>query len=148
MDRQIFVMMILLLFAAGASIIGQSRNDVVIYINPTTGGNLDENQFFDDNLRMEVTAANYTVTENREEADYLLVPKVTLNTPTDEILSHSLVLQLMRTVDGTELIQVGVDYDQVTETYEWNLYLIYQAMANVPLTKTADTPPPPLQLLA
>jgi hypothetical protein len=125
---------------------GQSRNDVVIFIEPTAGGSQEENAFFDNNLSMEVGAANYTVTKDRSEADYILIPKVGLNPPAQGIPARSLVLRLVRNSDSVEIIQLGNDYDEVTEAYEWNLFLIYQAMANVPLSKNANDPPP--QLLA
>jgi hypothetical protein len=86
---------------------------------------------------MELIAANYAVSETREDADYTLIPMVIEPDPADPTIleARSIVLRLMRNSDNTEVVQVGIGYNDVTDTYDWNLYLIYQAMANVPLTK-------------
>jgi hypothetical protein len=123
---------------------GQSRNDMLIFIEPATGGSLEENAFFDENLRMEIGAASYTITDAKSEADYSIIPKVVINPSTGDRPPRSLVLRLVRNSDSVELVQLGNDYTEVSEAYEWNLYLIYQAMANVPLTKNNYDPPPPI----
>jgi hypothetical protein len=85
---------------------------------------------------MELTAANYATTTLLSEADYILTPLVTVSREEDGYITRSIILRLYNnTPERTELVQVGTTYVITTDTYEWNLYLIYQAMANVPLTK-------------
>jgi hypothetical protein len=134
-------------FLICAGVYAQSRNDMLIFIEPTAFGTDAENAFFDENIRMELIAANYTVTDSRENADYTLIPMVADPDPDDPTIKEkrSLILRLMRNSDNAEIVQVGIGYNDVTDTYEWNLYLVYQAMANVPLTKPVDAAlPPPL----
>jgi hypothetical protein len=134
---------IILFMSVWAGLYSQTRNDMLIFLERTAGGTAEENAFFDENIRMEVFAANYTVTDLKSESDYIIVPMVVQNKERDATTTRSLVLRLLRNdPDNTEVVQVGVAYDEMSETYEWNLYLIYQAMANVPLTKNSYLPPP------
>jgi hypothetical protein len=136
-------MVVILVISLWIDAYGQSRNDILIFVEPTLGGSLMENVFFDENVRMEIYAANYTITSLKSKADYVLVPMVVQNRERDAATTRSLVLRLLRNdPQNTEVVQVGVAYDDVTETYEWNLYLVYQAMANVPLTKNDYAAPP------
>jgi hypothetical protein len=142
-SKALYITMILTFVLCG-SVYSQSRNDMQIFIERTTGGDATENEFFDENVRMELGAANYAITTLRSEADYILVPMVVINRETSSVITRSFVLRLTRNnPDQTEVVQVGVAYNELTETYDWNLYLIYQAMANVPLTKNDVEPEPP-----
>jgi hypothetical protein len=118
---------------------GQARNEVLIFVEPTTGGEKADRDFFDENIRMELSAANYAIAPVRAEADYLLEPSIVVREEPDGPPTRSVLLRLLRNdAARTELVQTGISYTVVTDTYEWNLYLIYQLMANVPVTKAAS----------
>jgi hypothetical protein len=133
-----------LLFCAAFSY-AQTRNDTMIYIPMPTGGDSAQQAFFKENFEMETIAAGYAVTDTEREADYTLKLEVKPNmimyddgteelAPPDE-KQYVLELRLIRVEDGNEIVMFNFPFTEVEEMYEYNLYLLYQAMANVPLTK-------------
>jgi hypothetical protein len=52
-----------------------------------------------------------------------------------EQIINVLTVSLLATEDAREILQFSWAFETLEEMYEWNLHLIYQAMANVPLTK-------------
>jgi hypothetical protein len=121
----------------------QSRDDVKVYVPPVSGGNAEEQMFFIENFKQELSGANYVVVENQNDSDYTLALSVTRDkyeeggvVQTDNVLTVS----LLASSDGRELLQFSWGYVDLEEMYEWNLHLIYQAMANVPLTKITSVP--------
>jgi hypothetical protein len=137
-----YVVAILLLFSA-VVLFAQSRDDIAVYVSPVNGGNAEEQMFFTENFKMELVGANYLVVENQDESDYTLALSVSRDkyeeggvVQTDNILTVS----LLASADGREMLQFSWAYMDLEEMYEWNLHLIYQAMANVPLTKITSVP--------
>jgi len=131
---------------AAASAFAQSRGDVRIYIPPATG-NPAQAAFFQENFAMETSAAGYTVTQNISEADYSLRLTVKPNmivyadgtegpAPPDEH-QHILSINLIRNSDNVEVVSLSFSFTELEEMYNHNLSLLYQTMANVPLTKGA-----------
>ncbi|MDR0583699.1 MAG: hypothetical protein LBG57_05035 [Treponema sp.] len=138
------VIALLLLFAAGF-VCAQTRGDTIIYIPMPIGGTATEQSYFKENFEMETMAAGYVTTENPSEADYVLKLEVKPNmvmyddgteeqAPPDEP-QNILELRLLQAADDSEVVMFNFPFTEVEEMYEYNLYLLYQAMANVPLTK-------------
>jgi len=134
------------LFAAAVSAFGQSRNVVRIYIPPVVGSP-EQSVFFRENFTMETSAAGYTVTQDANEADYSMRLTVKPNmivyddgaeepAPPDE---HQFILSisLIRNSDNVEIVSLSFGFTELEEMYNHNLSLLYQAMANVPLTRAA-----------
>jgi hypothetical protein len=137
-----YVAAIVLLFPV-AVLFAQSRDDITVYVSPVSGGNAEEQMFFTENFKMELVGANYLVVENQDESDYTLALSVSRDkyeeggvVQTDNILT----VALLSSADGREMLQFSWAYMDLEEMYEWNLHLIYQAMANVPLTKITGVP--------
>jgi len=139
------------LFLAAASAFPQSRDDVRIYFPPVVGS-AEQAEFFHKNFSMETAAAGYAVTENENEADYSMKLTVKPNmivfddgteepAPPDED-QFILLINLMRNSDGVEIVSLSFGFSEMDEMYKHNLSLIYQAMANVPMTKAlgGETP--------
>jgi hypothetical protein len=109
------------------------------------GGDSAQQAFFKENFEMETVAAGYVTTENQREADYTLKLEIKPNMimyddGTEELAppeekQNVLELRLTRNEDNTEIVMFNFPFTDVEEMYEFNLYLLYQAMANVPLTK-------------
>jgi hypothetical protein len=123
----------------------QTREDTVIYIPMPTGGSSEQQKYFQENFTTETTAAGYTVVDREKGSDYILDLLIKPNmityddgtqeqAPPDE-KQFIIELHLLRTGDGTEIVMFDFPFTNVEEMYEFNLYLLYQAMANVPLTK-------------
>jgi len=138
------------LFIAAASAFAQSRGDVRIYIPPVSG-NPAQAAFFQENFAMETSAAGYAVTQNPSEADYSLRLTVRPNVivyadgaeepaPPGEH-QYILLINLIRNSDSVEVVSFSFSFTELEEMYNHNLSLLYQAMANVPLTKTDGNAP-------
>jgi hypothetical protein len=134
--------------AVGMTAFSQTRDDIKVYIAPVAG-DPEQAAFFHDNFTTETIGAGYTVTENAKEADYTLKMEVKPNmilyddgtsdlAPPDEKQSV-LQISLVRNEDKSELVAFTFAFDTVDEMYDFNLYLLYETMANVPLTKLGDT---------
>ncbi|MDR3247277.1 MAG: hypothetical protein LBT39_00700 [Treponema sp.] len=123
----------------------QSRDDVTIYLSPATGGTPEQQAFFNENFRMELIGANYTLVDDQRQADYSMNLNVTQEVEegyddvAEEII-NVLNISLIDNKDGHEILQFSWAFSTLEDMYEWNLHLIYQAMANVPLTKLTAVP--------
>jgi hypothetical protein len=130
----VLVAVLVVLLPAGNAA-AQSRGGFVIFVAPPTGGLPEEQEFFYQNMTMELLGANYGVTEIMEEADYtlsiILGDTVNEEDPSEPLYNITMVLTDNR--NGNEMIRLGWDYRYREEMYQWNLYLIYQAMANLPI---------------
>ncbi|MDR1443423.1 MAG: hypothetical protein LBI94_00940 [Treponema sp.] len=134
------------LFSA-VMLFAQSRNDMSVYVAPVAGGIPEQQVFFAENFRMELMGANYNVVEDQTASDYTMNLTITQDVEDSyedesgvmsvEQIINVLALSLLDTKDGREIMQFSWAFERLEEMYEWNLYLIYQAMANVPLTKMA-----------
>jgi hypothetical protein len=123
----------------------QSRDDVKVYISPVSGGVPEQQMFFAENFKMELLGANYAVVDNQADSDYTMNLAITQDLEDsyeDETggmmvqeIVNILTVSLMDSVEGREVLQFSWAFETLEEMYEWNLHLIYQAMANVPLTK-------------
>jgi hypothetical protein len=133
---------ILAFLTVSIALSAQSRDDITVYVAPTTGGTAEDQSYFDENIKMEVAGANYVIANNKAGADYTINLKITEEEDWDDpyIMINILNISLEDNSDGHEVVQFAWEYKEIEEMYEWNLHLIYAAMANVPLTKLTAVP--------
>jgi hypothetical protein len=139
-----FLFVLVLMFPVPV-LFAQSRDDVAVYLAPVTGGTEEQQVFFNENFRMELIGANYRVAEDRKSADYSINLNITqeIEDGSDgmaEEIINILSISLIDNRDGREVLQFSWAFEKLEDMYEWNLHLIYQAMANVPLTKLSSVP--------
>jgi hypothetical protein len=140
--------LLVLLFCIPFFAYAQSREDIVIGIPVPTGGSTEQQTFFRENFIMETTAAGYTVSQDPLQSDYTLNLEIKRNMilyddgteeePPPEEKQYLLAIHLLRNDDKTEIVYFDFPFTELEEMYEFNLYLLYQAMANVPLTKLTN----------
>jgi hypothetical protein len=123
----------------------QSRDDVAIYLAPATGGTEEQQAFFNENFKMELIGANYAVAEDRKSADFSMNLNITQEVEDGEDgmaeeIVNVLSISLFDNRDSHEVLRFSWAFEKLEDMYEWNLHLIYQAMANVPLTKLSSVP--------
>ena len=136
---------LVMLICAASVLYAQTRDDILIHIPMPTGGTTAEQQFFQEQFVIETTGAGYTVTDTQRRSDYLLRLEIKANMVTYDDGSEGpappeepqklLEVRLVRTHDNTEIVKFSFPFDEKEEMYDFNLYLLYQAMANVPMTK-------------
>jgi hypothetical protein len=125
---------ILLLLISAAAVYSQTREDTKIFVRPVSGGTKEESDYFHDNFIMEIEAARYMIVDSEGEADFAF--RLDCVKGTDEFGDwKALEITVLELREGREVITLSCYYDELREMYDWNLYLVYQAMANVPLTK-------------
>jgi len=135
-----------LLMAAAVSAAAQSRDDVRVYIPLVVAVDPMQADFFQKNFSMELAGAGYTVTQNVTEADFSLRLRVRENmviyadgsteqAPPGED-QYILQINLMRNSDNSQVVQLSYGFSELEEMYDHNLSLIYQVMANVPLSRS------------
>ena len=148
-QKATFTLIFLLLFGV-FSINAQTREDIKIYIPMPVGGNSEQQLYFYENFAMETQAAGYALTENSSEADYSLNLRIGPNVilyddgfeepaPPEEP-QYTLSVTLSHIGEEIDLVQFDFSFTELPEMYEFNLFLLYQAMANVPLTKLGPIP--------
>jgi hypothetical protein len=137
--------MLSLVFLAGAmSAFTQTRQDVNIFIAPVMG-TPEQALFFQENFTTECIGAGYSVARNSGDADYTLKLEVKPNivlyddgtqeqAPPDE-KQNILQITLVKNEDNTEVVTFAFAFTTTEEMYDFNLYLLYEAMANVPMSK-------------
>jgi hypothetical protein len=124
----------------------QERSDTGIYIAPTTGGTLSERQFFDDNIPMEIHGANYGVVYTPQESDYIITMRISEDEDYDNPggILKVFTISVIRTATNVAVVEYSWDYREIEEMYNWNLFLVYNALANITLTNPDITAPPPV----
>jgi hypothetical protein len=135
-----------------AAVIAQTRQDTTIYVPVPMGGSGEQQAFMQEQFSMEATAAGYAIVDSARESDYTLQLRINPNLivysdgstaePGPDDKQYIVELHLTRTSDNEELVSFSFPFSQLEEMYEWTLYLLYQATANIPLTKyiaTIDT---------
>jgi len=138
---------LMLLLALAVPVFAQTRKDIKIYIPPVKA-NAAQAAYFRENFSMETRGAGYNLTENPDDADYSLLLEVKPNmvlyddgkeepAPPDE-KQFVLVIDLVRNEDDADMVSFSFLFDDVDEMNDFNLYLLYEAMANVPFTKVED----------
>jgi hypothetical protein len=142
MKRQFLSLFVLLAVAISAS--AQTRKDISVFIAPVAGP-AEFAEFFHENFTLETIGAGYNVIDNEHNADYTLKLSVKPNMilyddgteeppPPDE-KQFLLQITLVKNEDNSELVTFDYAFTTTDEMYEFNLFLIYETMANVPMTK-------------
>ncbi|MDR0731696.1 MAG: hypothetical protein LBF63_08505 [Treponema sp.] len=144
-----YIVALMFLFPAFV-LCAQSRDDVKVFVTPVTGGVPEQQMFFSENFRMELIGANYAVVDSQADSDYTMGLSITQEVEDsyeDEEgvaaagqIVNVLTVSLLDSKDGREILRFSWAFETLEEMYEWNLHLIYQAMANVPLTKLTGVP--------
>ena len=135
---------LLFLLTAAMSVYAQTREDILIYIAPVAG--MPEHAaFFHDHFEMEVFAANYSITDNPRDADYIFQleakPNIIVYDDGSEEAAppgepqYVLQLDLIRVEDDVEIVSFAFFFTEREDIYEHSLTMVYQAMANVPITR-------------
>jgi hypothetical protein len=107
--------------------------EVKVYVNPPENGTVEERDFFKENFEMELMGAAYEPVPTKEESDFYMVLAITRWEADDP--ANELLLTLFNTRTEREIVTLSWGYNDVTDMYAWNLYMIYQAMANAPIVK-------------
>jgi hypothetical protein len=136
---------IVLLLVPASVLFAQTRDDIHIHVPMPIGGTSEEQVFFQENFVTETIGAGYAVTDNQRESDYIIKLEIKPNMVMYEDGTEEqappgepqklLQLYLIRSEDNGEVVTFNFPYTEKEEMYDFNLYLLYQAMANVPLTK-------------
>jgi hypothetical protein len=135
----------LVLLATAVTVFAQTRDDIKIYIAPVVAQDPAQARYFQENFAIETVGAGYVLAENANQADYTLNLEVkphmiqyddgTQERATEEDMLYLLEIHLLRNQDRKEIVSFDYAFNTLEEMYEYNLYLLYQTMANVPLTK-------------
>jgi hypothetical protein len=135
-----------LMILISSAVYAQSRDDMLVFVHSPTGGTAEQQSFFEENFKMEIKAAGYALANSQAASDFYFTLNITDNEYYQDYIDnpdgfdepeqkHIIIVILYDNKDQREILQLGFDFTEVEEMYKWNLYLIYQAMANVPLTK-------------
>jgi hypothetical protein len=121
----------------------QNRADTTLYIEPISGGSASDKTFFEDNLKMEVSAAGYNVIDELVDAIYSISGSIA---PEDD--GNVLSITLSNVAESREMVTQELFYIQVEESYEVLPFLVWQMLANAPFLVTEAPPPPPPPVVA
>ncbi|MDR1636507.1 MAG: PorT family protein [Treponema sp.] len=93
---------------------------------------------------MEIAAANYGMVYTPEEADYTMQLNVTEeeDPEVEGGISSVLTISVIRNKDNYKVVEFAWGYVNLEEMYQWNLYLVYNALANVSLSKLEEAKAP------
>ncbi|GMO52122.1 MAG: hypothetical protein Pg6C_17480 [Treponemataceae bacterium] len=139
---------IIIFLCLGTFLYTQTRDDITVYLAPCTGGTVKERAFFDSNFKMEIGAAGYTLKDEEKGADYMFKTKIENNLivysdGTSAAVTDNpflLTITLVRNADKVEIVQFSYPFSKIDDMNQFNLYLVHQALANVPLTKLTSVP--------
>jgi hypothetical protein len=126
-----------ILLSSSLAVYSQNRADTTLFIDPISGGSPSDRTFFEENLKMEASAAGYNVIDDLFDAIYSIGGSIT---PEDD--GNVLSLTLSNVAESREMVTQELFYIQVEESYEVLPFLVWQMMANAPFL-VAETPPPP-----
>jgi hypothetical protein len=125
---------ILLLLLASAPAFSQARQNVFVYLLDINGGTAGERRFFSDNLRMEIPAAGYALTDDILEADYALSCSIRAD---GEGRGRLLLCSLVDAKNETEIASATLLYNATEETYGMLPYMVWTVFSNAPLKQGA-----------
>ena len=106
--------------------------EVKVYVSPVENGTEEEAAYFKENFEMELEGAAYDVAETREDSDFYLTLSISREEGSPP---NNLEMTLFNTRTGQEMVAISWGYTALSDMTDWNLYLIYQAMANAPMVK-------------
>jgi hypothetical protein len=126
---------ILILISLAILVYAQNRADTTVVIMPITGGSPEDEDFFEENLKMEVSAAGYTILEAESLVKAIYSVSASISTEDDgKVLSIS----LGDVAEDRELVSQELFYYDREETYENLPFLVWQMLANAPFLVSDD----------
>jgi hypothetical protein len=129
----------LMFFLFSASLVfSQNRVDTTLFIEPVSGGSQADRSFFESNLKMEISAAGYTIIDDILDAIYSISASIA---PEDEGFVVSITLSNVE--ESREMVTQELFYTKVEESYEVLPFLIWQMLANAPFLVSTPPEPPP-----
>jgi hypothetical protein len=141
--------MAVLFLCAAIPAFTQDRRRMSVYIPMPTGGTSAQNSYFLDNFRLELVGANYPYSETQEGSMYTLLLDISDNPDFDSTYStdndnprYYLGIKLQRTSDDYEIVSFSFPFSDTEAMASWNLFLLYQALANAYVPE--EDPPPPI----
>jgi hypothetical protein len=159
MKKAILGMIALLFFSLPAYTGAQDRSRMSIFVPVPVGGTGQQQVYFQNNFKKELVGANYPVAETRASSQYSMVLDISDNLyfdplePVDEQNQmYILAVTLERSADAQEIVNFSFPFNDPESMAEWNLFLLYQALADaVPISEAAqvgaakqiNVPPPP-----
>jgi hypothetical protein len=131
----LFVFGILALFPVPAA----DLQNVQVWVAPVEGGSGEEQEYFYTNMRMELVGGGYSLAASRENSDFYMNIRVAREEEGDGPANYvNLALYDSRT--DNEIITLSWDYNTLDDMDIWNLYLVFQTMANAPIAKSVVVP--------
>jgi hypothetical protein len=121
---------VFLLLVVSAPSFSQTREETVVYVMDIEGGSGAERRFFEDNLRLEIPAAGYVLTEDILEADYALSCDITDD---EDGKGRLLVCALLDVKGETGLASTVLQYRTPEEARELLPYIIWSVFSNASL---------------
>jgi hypothetical protein len=129
----------LMIFLSSSMLVySQNRADTTLYIEPISGGSASDRSFFEENLKMEVSAAGYNVIDELFDAIYSISGSIA---PEDD--GNVLGITLSNVAESREMVTQELFYIQAEESYEVLPFLVWQMLANAPFLVSEAPPPPP-----
>jgi hypothetical protein len=133
-----------LCFVCTAVCYAQNRSKLSVYVPLPEGGTAEQKEYFQTNFKMELVGANYPSVDTRAESAYTLLlsiqdnpdfePTATVDGATswdeNQLKPFELGIKLIHSDNGEEVVSFTFLFDQFESMNEWNLYLLYQALAN------------------
>jgi hypothetical protein len=131
------------------SVLAEDLPNVSVWVSPVEGGSDEEKQYFYDNMRMELVGGGYSLAESRENSDFYMNIRV-VQGEEDGAPVNYVNLSLHDSRTEKEIVNLSWDYNTLNDMDIWNLYLVFQTMANAPIAKSVVVPegeaPPPAEL--
>jgi hypothetical protein len=119
-----------LLVIVSAPSFSQTRVDTLVYVLDIEGGTAAERRFFKDNLRLEIPATGYALTDNILEADYALSCDIVDD---EDGKGRLLVFSLLDAKREIELASTALLYRTLDEAHEMLPYIVWSVFSNAPL---------------
>jgi hypothetical protein len=113
----------------------QTPRNVHVWVAPIEGGSDEEKEYFYENMRMELVGGGYALAESLEDSDFYMNTQVVHEEEEGEPINY-LKLSLYESRNREEIITLSWDYNNLEDMDIWNLYLIFQTMANAPISKS------------
>jgi hypothetical protein len=137
MQRIFRLALVLTLFCFAIPVSAQTRSRMSVYVPTPTGGTADQRAYFQEAFKTELIGANYPSVETRQESAFTLVliiqddpyfdPRYVMDVDNQPYI---LGIKLERSGDNAELVSFEFSFSDTESMANWNLFLLYQAMAN------------------
>jgi hypothetical protein len=134
-----------LIWLSGVSLWAQQRQDIVISVPPVTGQGRspDDILYFTDMTIMEVGSRGYSLGEHG--SDYILAGSVSRADTEDEGTKppvpeddwYAFHIELIEAETGRKILEQDLNYQHTEKVNEFFPLLIFNMLANIPLTKLA-----------